>query len=229
MGDPVFDMELTGASTARNHDDRKFASLPGSHTEVVNIQEILKSKGWTLEVFLKKTATEQNLKNVHSPGILHIATHGFFSTDQVRLSENVKKDFLFYSGLILSGANKNLKEETEPFHDDGIVTAYEVMNLDLAGTDLVVLSACETGLGKIENGEGVYGLQRSFLQAGARNILISLWKVDDQVTQELMIKFYQYLFQGKPFREALKAAQLDQLRKANNPENWGGFVMVGVD
>jgi CHAT domain-containing protein len=103
------------------------------------------------------------------------------------------------------------------------------MNLDLTHTHLVVLSACETGLGKLENGEGVYGLQRSFLQAGARNILISLWKVDDQFTQELMVKFYQYLFQGKVEREALRLAQIDLMKTNPNPVGWGSFIVVGLD
>jgi CHAT domain-containing protein len=228
MGDPQFDLSL-GDSKTRD-DDKKFSSLPGTHAEIVKIDEILKNKAWTTNVFLKRTATEKNLKSVHSPAILHIATHGFFSADKVALSAEAKKDFLFHSGLILSGANKSLDNETPPLDDDGILTAYEVMNLDLSKTDLVVLSACETGLGKIENGEGVYGLQRSFLQAGARGILISLWKIDDLVTQELMIKLYQYLFQGKTEQEALKLAQLDLIQKNNaHPVLWGGFILMGMD
>lgn len=229
IGDPVFDMIDIEQAKSRNGELQKFASLPGTNTEIVKINEILKSNAWTTSVFLKRLATEKNLKNVRSPDILHIATHGFFSTDRVKLSAEAKKDFLFYSGLVLSGANRNLDKETQEIYDDGILTAYEVMNLDLSHTHLVVLSACETGLGKIENGEGVYGLQRSFLQAGARNILISLWKVDDQITQELMVRFYQYLFQGKSEREALKLAQLDQLKKSSNPISWGGFIVVGLD
>jgi CHAT domain-containing protein len=178
---------------------------------------------------VKRLATERNVKNIETPDILHVATHGFFSSDRIALSAAVKKDFLFHSGLVFAGVNKNLDEEAQEIRDDGILTAYEVMNLDLSNTDLVVLSACETGLGKIEIGEGVYGLQRSFMQAGARNILISLWKVDDQVTQELMVKFYRYLFQGKSEREAIKLAQLDQMIKTPNPAMWGGFIMVGAD
>lgn len=228
VGDPLFDLSMGEAKSRDN--DKGFSALPGTHAEIVKIDEILKTKAWTTHVFLKRTATEKNLKSVRTPAILHIATHGFFSTDKVLLSAEAKKDFLFYSGLILSGANKNLNEETPPMDDDGILTAYEVMNLDLSKTDLVVLSACETGLGKIENGEGVYGLQRSFLQAGARNIMISLWKVDDRVTQELMVSFYQYLFQGKTEQQALKLAQLDLLRKPNtHPVLWGGFILVGMD
>jgi len=229
IGDPVFDMSEAEQAKSRRGEPQKFASLPGTNTEIVKINEILKNNAWTTSVFLKRFATEKNLKNIHSPDILHVATHGFFSTDKVKLSADAKKDFLFYSGLVLSGANRNLDKETQEIYDDGILTAYEVMNLDLADTHLVVLSACETGLGKIENGEGVYGLQRSFLQAGARTILISLWKVDDQITQELMVRFYQYLFQGKSEREALKLAQLDQLKKFSNPIRWGGFIVVGLD
>jgi len=229
IGDPVFDIDLH--STARSEEDRskKFNALPGTYAEITAIDEILKSRNWKTAMFLKASATERNLKRIHSPGLLHIATHGFFSTEFVSLNEEAKKDFLFHSGLILSGANKHLSEETQPFHDDGIVTAYEVMNLDLANTDLVVLSACETGLGKIENGEGVYGLQRSFLQAGARSVLISLWKVDDDPTKELMIKFYSYLSKGISKTESLKLAQLDQMKRFNNPMQWGGFVLVGAD
>ena len=180
-------------------------------------------------MYTQKLATERNVRETHSPDILHIATHGFFSTNNVKLNTKTKKDFLFYSGLVFAGANKNINEDKGQSADDGILTAFEVMNLDLAATHLVVLSACETGLGKIENGEGVYGLQRSFLQAGARNIMISLWKVDDVMTQELMIKFYHYLFQGYSDRAALKLAQLDQLKKFRNPFGWGGFIMIGID
>jgi len=227
VGDPLFDM--IDPKTPKSRDEGTFGALPGTNTEIVKINEILRSKSWATEIYLKKQATERNIKNVHSPDILHIATHGFFSTDKIKLSADARKDFLFHSGLVFSGANRSLKEDTQEIFDDGILTAYEVMNLDLTGTHLVVLSACETGLGKLENGEGVYGLQRSFLQAGARNILISLWKVDDQVTQELMVRFYQYLFQGKPEREALKLAQLDQLKKNPNPSAWGAFIVVGRD
>lgn len=226
MGDPVFDYKEGDDETRAGEN---FTTLPGTLAEINKIDNILKQKGWDTQVYLKKLATERNLKNIHSPAILHVATHGFFSTDKVKLSAEAKKDFLFYSGLVLSGANKNLAEETQEFYDDGILTAYEVMNLDLTQTHLVVLSACETGLGKIENNEGVYGLQRSFLQAGARNILISLWKVDDHITQELMVKFYQHLFDGKTEREALKLAQLEQMKKTPNPLAWGGFIVVGLD
>jgi len=229
FGDPVF--EASASVQSKNGDDNyeTFQPLPGTQKEVVKINDILKSNGWTSNVFLHKTATEKNVKAVHSPDLLHIATHGFFSVGKVRLTAEAKKDFLFYSGLVFAGANNNITEEKGPSDDDGILTAFEVMYLDLSSTKLVVLSACETGLGRIENGEGVFGLQRSFLQAGARNVMISLWKVDDVMTQVLMGQFYHYLFKGHPVRTALKLAQLDQLKKHPDPYGWGGFVIVGVD
>jgi len=197
--------------------------------EIKAIDHILRSKNWKTTALLKGNATERNLKKIQSPGILHVATHGFFSAEFVSLNEEAKKDFLFHSGIVLSGANRQIERETIPFRDDGIVAAYEVMNLDLSQTDLVVLSACETGLGKIENGEGVYGLQRSFLQAGARNVMISLWKVDDIYTKELMIRFYTYLSRGFSKRESLKLAELDQMKHVPDPKHWGGFILIGAD
>jgi CHAT domain-containing protein len=228
FGDPVFDVNDIGEAKSRTGGS-KFSALPGTNTEVMKIDEILKAKTWTTSVYLKRLANEKNLKGIQSPDILHVATHGFFSEGQIRLHSDAKNDFLFHSGLVLAGANRSLNEETLDVYDDGILTAFEVMNLDLSHTDLVVLSACETGLGKVENGEGVYGLQRSFLQAGARNILISLWKVDDLVTQELMVKFYGYLFQATSEREALKLAQLDLMKTSPDPMRWGGFILVGAD
>lgn len=229
IGDPIFDADLSGAYRSKADSVTQFGALPGTMAEIKAIENILRSKNWKTTVLLKGNATERNLKKIQSPGILHIATHGFFSTEFVSLNEEAKKDFLFHSGIVLSGANRQTERETSSFRDDGIVTAYEVMNLDLSKTELVVLSACETGLGKIENGEGVYGLQRSFLQAGARNVMISLWKVDDSYTKELMIKFYSYFSRGFSKRESLKLAQLDQMKHVSDPKHWGGFILIGAD
>lgn len=226
MGDPVFDLEVT-QPRERSGGDNHFAALPGTQEELRAIDKLLKSHSWKTNLFLKGAATENNLKAVRSPAILHLASHGFFSSDVVSLNAEAKKEFLFHSGLVLTGANRSLSTESTSFHNDGIVTAFEVMNLDLSNTHLVVLSACETGLGKIENGEGVFGLQRSFMQAGARNVLISLWKVDDEGTRDLMIKFYEYLATGNSLHESLKKAQSDQARLLSNPSLWGGFVLVG--
>ncbi len=226
MGDPVFDVDVN-APRERTVDVHHFAGLPGTEEELRAINKVLKAHSWKTSVYLKNAATETNLKAVRSPAILHLASHGFFSSDVVSLNAEAKKEFLFHSGMVLTGANRSLSTGSTSFENDGIVTAFEVMNLDLTNTELVVLSACETGLGKIENGEGVFGLQRSFMQAGARNVLISLWKVDDEATRDLMIRFYQYLATGHSFRDSLKKAQSDQATVLSKPALWGGFVLIG--
>lgn len=226
MGDPVFDVDVN-APRERNIAFNHFAGLPGTREELRAIDKVLKTHSWKTTLYMKGAATESNLKTVRSPSILHLASHGFFSSDVVALNAEAKKEFLFHSGIVLSGANKSLSTGSTSFHNDGIVTAFEVMNLDLTRTQLVVLSACETGLGKIENGEGVFGLQRSFMQAGARNVLISLWKVNDEATRDLMIKFYQYLALGNSLHDSLKKAQVDQAKLLSNPSLWGAFVLVG--
>lgn len=212
MGDPVFTQQFEGYS---------YDPLPGSNAEV---KEILKALRLTnTQPFLRHAASEVNLRKVHSPALLHIATHGFFSDGIVKLNEYVKNDFMFHSGLILAADN------SKDFDRDGVVTAYDVAGLDLSGTQLVVLSACETGLGKIEHSEGVFGLQRAFLQAGVKAISISLWKVEDLMTKELMMKFYSYLAKLQNPQSALKQAQLDLLHEGKSPRLWGGFVMVNGD
>ena len=130
------------------------------------------------------------------------------------------------TGLLLSGANEALKNG-ELFGDNGILTARELSLIDLTGTKLVVLSACETGTGAISIGEGVEGLRRAVFDAGARNIIASLWKVDDNVTQEFMTTFYSTWLSGKTIREAFNETQLIIKDKYPQPYYWGAFVLVG--
>ena len=152
---------------------------------------------------------------------MHIATHGFYWTQrEVRRMNNmtflqmdnnapryVEDKALSRSGLMLAGANIALSRKSLPENiQDGILTAKEISSLDLQELDLVVLSACQTGLGEI-TGDGVYGLQRGFKKAGANSILMSLWKVDDNATQMLMSKFYEFFLSGKSKLEALSLAQ----------------------
>ncbi len=216
MGEPIFD-------------PLHFEPLPGTRDEINGIANLLRLTNAHATMLLRQAANETNLREVNSPSVLHIATHGFFSEDFVYLNEQAKDNFLFHSGIILSSNSMEAKEGGVAFDHDGIVTAYEVLNLELHNTDLVVLSACDTGLGKIENGEGVYGLQRSFLQAGARDVILSLWKVEDLMTKDLMVKFYGYLAQRISTHEAFKRAQLDRLREIRNPRHWAAFVLVSGD
>jgi CHAT domain-containing protein len=108
-----------------------------------------------------------------------------------------------------------------------MLTAEDVLGMDLLDTELVVLSACETGLGEVHVGEGVFGLRRAFALAGAKTLVMSLWKVPDQQTQELMEDFYQRILSGQPRAEALRLAQLAMKNKYSHPYYWGAFICQG--
>ena len=179
-------------------------------------------------------ATEASLKQVAAPKILHIATHGFFLTDQN--SESNAKDTrainarakienpLLRSGLALAGANLH-----KSGNEDGILTALEASGLNLWGTKLVTLSACDTGIGEVKNGEGVYGLRRAFVLAGTESLVMSLWPVSDLVTRELMTGYYQSLKQGLGRGEALRQVQLKMLKRKSreHPFYWASFIQSG--
>jgi CHAT domain-containing protein/Tfp pilus assembly protein PilF len=208
--------------------------LPGTLDEITQLSSFLKQGDWETNVYLGGAATEVALKTQSNPGVLHIATHGFFveTADEQEavvsggdLAQSAQNPLL-RSGLVLAGAGKFLIEKG-PAGEDGVLTAYEAMNLTLDKTDLVVLSACETGAGEVRNGEGVYGLQRAFLLAGASNMLMSLWKVDDQATQELMLQFYKDLHTMKDKAQAFRNTQLEIKKIHPEPYYWGSFVMIG--
>jgi CHAT domain-containing protein len=201
-------------------------SLPGTKKEVESIAVFAQKVGIKTKVFQELQANEENLKKLQNPDILHIATHGFFHDE----SEVEIKNPLLRSGLILAGAELAIKKLLPDTQENGILTAQEVLGLDLENTELVALSACETGLGEIKNGEGVYGLQRAFLQAGAKSIIVSLWKVDDAATQEFMSSFYEnWLVKKMPKTQAFTQAQqkIKSSEKYKEPYYWGAFVMVG--
>jgi CHAT domain-containing protein len=212
------------------------ASLPGTKLEVENIAKILKAGGYQTTPYLQKAATEAVIKTLKGPSIVHIATHGYFQADVEQASvgvhqENAKDNPLLRSGLLLAGASATISGDVMPnleSNDNGVLTAYEAMNLSLDGTDMIILSACETGLGDVRAGEGVYGLQRAFLVAGAKAMVMSLWKVDDAATQALMTNFYTNLAKGTPKAKAFKQAQLQLMTKFKEPYYWGAFVMMGM-
>jgi CHAT domain-containing protein/uncharacterized protein (DUF2164 family) len=205
--------------------------LEGTKVETNQINDLLTNKSISTTLFQNNEANEENIKALKNPTILHFATHGFFineiiigepKTLQEAEDRNLLKNPFLRSGLLLAGC-----QNPQTGQEDGILSAEEAMNLTLDETELVVLSACETGLGDIQNGEGVYGLQRAFRQAGAKTIIMSLWKVSDEATQLLMTTFYETLLSGKSKREAFKMAQLKLKEKYTEPFYWGAFVMVG--
>lgn len=213
-------------------------ALPGTKDEIEKIGSILKKKKVRTELFMQEKATEKKVKEINNPFLLHIASHGYFLSDLqlTRRSKAFGVDIdqahsnpLLRSGLLFSGAANYLTDyEVKEEEENGILTAFEAMNLNLEKTNLVVLSACETGLGEVQNGEGVYGLQRAFRVAGAKNIIMSLWKVDDKTTQMLMTNFYENWVSGMDFMEAFKNAQLKLKEKYPHPYFWGAFVIVGI-
>src|SRR6266545_513965 len=221
-----------------------FPPLRGTAGEAQALKTIL---GQTT-VLTRGQATEAALKRVRSPRILHVATHGFFLRDQesepserrgvgtvgnaAAITSALLPDLpveipLLRSGLALAGAN--LRRGRAGAEDDGILTALEAAGLDLWGTKLVVLSACDTGVGEVKVGEGVYGLRRALALAGAETQVMSLWPVSDTGTRDLMIGYYKALQRGEGRGEGLRRVQLEMIksRDRRHPFYWAGFIQSG--
>ncbi len=211
--------------------------LPGTKLEIDGISKLLKASGYQVNLLTDASASEAKLKSLKGPLLLHIATHGYFLEDVEKSGsafgiqmENANENPLLRSGIMLAGAAKTVSGTSMPnlsSNDNGILTAYEAMNMNLEGTNLIVLSACETGLGEVKAGEGVYGLQRAFLVAGADALIMSLWKVDDAATQQLMKNFYTNWIKIGNKPKAFKQAQLQLMAQYKEPYFWGAFIMMG--
>jgi CHAT domain-containing protein len=194
----------------------RFPPLPGTKTEAQKIESLL--RGQPIDLYSGDHATEVNLFSVKKPKILHIATHGFFLNDKTIPNPMLK------SGIALSGANISAIYGK----DQGIVTALKLSGLDLQGTDLVVLSACQTGEVDINSTESVSGLSKAFIQAGVKNLIISLWSVDDQATVALMTSFYSEAKKLHNFSQALKEAKLKMIHHNMHPFYWAAFILYGL-
>ena len=232
----------------------RIMELPGTKTEVENIKRSFDNKHWLSTLCMGAEATETAVKGLSGtkPKIFHIATHGFYFTEKQTESREKQRlltqhgspylgggreevspedKALTRSGLLFAGANLVLQGKDIPLGaDDGILTAQEISRLDLRGLDLVVLSACKTGNGDINQGEGVFGLQRGFKKAGAQTLVMSLWAVADDATQILMTAFYDNMLQGQSKRDAFHNAQRI-LRTAENgrydkPQFWAAFILL---
>ncbi|MEM9895981.1 MAG: CHAT domain-containing tetratricopeptide repeat protein [Bacteroidota bacterium] len=206
--------------------------LPGAEEEISVVKSALEDSNWSVASFNGIDASELRIRSAYNPTVLHIATHGFFSDELSFIAaKSPMQSPLFKSGIYLSGASKTYEMYSNGVRtissNDGILTAYEAINLDLKRTKLVVLSACESGLGSVKNGEGVYGLQRAFMVAGAQNIISTLAKVDDQATSELMISFYNKFVETNEVDTSIRYAQLALKEKYKNPGIWGAFILTG--
>ena len=196
--------------------------LPATAKEAVSLAQLLNIQ----EPIMGNQATASFALKQISPRIFHIATHGFFQPNQVAGSRH-QEDPMLRSGLVLAGANY---PDADP-NDDGYLTAAEVTGMNLEGTELVTLSACQTGLGDLHTGEGVYGLQRALTVAGSRSTLLSLWSVDDEGTKAFMVSYYQRLMDGEGRADALAATQKEfrqhPIAGWRNPYIWAAFQLVG--
>jgi hypothetical protein len=244
LGDPAYDDSTAAGSGAGQRSGdlaaARFNPLPGTGEEVAALRKLLDDP----DVVTGSDATESRVKSLVGPEIVHVATHGFFlpadrgdaaaekAARALVFDSGIEEigaprveDPLLRSGLALAGANRRMSGD-----EDGVLTALEAASIDLVGTQLVVMSACETGLGDVENGEGVYGLRRARVLAGAQTQVMSLWKVDDAATRDLMIDFYGRLTKkGKGRGESLRAAQLALAKdkKTKHPYYWAAFVASG--
>jgi CHAT domain-containing protein/tetratricopeptide (TPR) repeat protein len=243
VADPDYDLVNGPAAPPRKAAGRRMRSgdptsmrwtrLAGTEDEARSLGSVLQGA----KFLTGREATERALKSVAGPHILHVATHGFFLPDQQRSAQLNLKNLdeplaaaggispLLRSGLSLAGANNRDGGAGE----DGVLTALEVSGLDLRGTKLVVLSACDTGVGEIKNGDGVYGLRRALVLAGSECQMTSLWLVDDIATQELMTDFYARVLRGDGRAEALRQVQLKMLKRdgRKHPFFWASFITVG--
>ncbi|MEK7415644.1 MAG: tetratricopeptide repeat protein [Planctomycetota bacterium] len=265
MANPLYDLpadQHANPSSTRSDEHQRsldfrllnYKPLPGTAEEAAALGKL-----WPdAQVLTQDKATESALKQVHSPRILHVATHGFFLADQPRdlpASDRLRRETidmfessplpnpsplpagwenpLLRSGLVLAG----VKQQQSGAGEDGVLTALETAGLDLWGTKLVVLSACETGLGEVQNGVGVYGLRRALVLAGSQTQVMSLWKVSDAGTRDLMTAYYTRLQAGEGRTEALRQVQLAMLRGElkstqdgtdyQHPYYWAAFIPSG--
>jgi CHAT domain-containing protein len=228
------------AGSNSNLDQIYFPPLKGTAGEARALKAILPQA----TVFTGGQATEAALKQLHSPSVLHVATHGFFLRDQeIRLiggrdlivdavqsvgpSARPIENPLLRSGLALAGVNQRLGRADQG--DDGVLTALEAAGLDLWGTKLVVLSACDTGVGEVKNGEGVFGLRRALSLAGSETQVMSLWPVSDLGARDLMTEYYKALERGEGRGDGLRRVQLEMLKRNNrrHPFYWASFIQSG--
>ncbi|HEY8208757.1 MAG TPA: CHAT domain-containing tetratricopeptide repeat protein [Myxococcaceae bacterium] len=224
--------------------DRPWPPLPGTRQEALALQRLFPGS----QLFVGPEASKERLLHLEAPGVLHIATHGFF-LEEAAAPEGSRgvdasgplggaipapglPDPLLRSGLVLSGARSPGSQDggtPERRLDGSLVTALELAGLDLWGTQLVVLSACDTGRGDVKLGQGVYGLRRALAIAGAETVVMSLWKVDDETTSALMERYYRNLLDGPGRVTALREAMLALRAQQPHPYHWAPFIAAGRD
>jgi CHAT domain-containing protein len=215
--------------------------LEGTAAESEAIQKQLTERQIPSALYSGRAGNEESFKALDGAriAVIHLATHGFFLEDIEKNYEALERmqrlgggggqkaeNPLLRSGLILAGANLAWQGEALEGVEDGILSADEIARLNLTGTRLIVMSACQTGLGDVNNSEGVFGLQRAFKLAGVETLIMSLWEVDDEATAELMTIFYEQWLSGKTKQESFKEAQRQIRAKHTQPFYWAAFVLM---
>ncbi|MCP4659282.1 MAG: CHAT domain-containing protein [bacterium] len=244
FADPDYDLDRTqgqgdvgetaiGAKSVRGGGGRNpgelglFKRLPGAREEGAAVSRILgRELGANVATYTADRALEEVLLSIRAPRVLHLATHGFFLADPPSAGSPEPGGVgnpLLRSGIALAGANTSIAEGGH----EGLVSAAKIVGLDVRGTELVVLSACSTARGDVRRGEGVFGLPRAFMAAGARTLLITRWQVEDEVIKEVMTEFYTGWAAGLSKAEALRQAQLKLLERYPHPYHWAATFLVG--
>ncbi|MBI2721157.1 MAG: CHAT domain-containing protein [Bacteroidetes bacterium] len=245
FGYPDYEYDFKKRSTSANESENdavakryglnNLSKLPGTKKEVEEISKELTAKAWNVTVYTEELASEENLRNIKSPNVLHIATHGYYlkdveTEDKLFLgfeSKTLKSNSFLRSGIILAGVGPSTRDSLNiNSENDGIFSAYEASLLNLSTTELVVLSACQTGLGDNMGSQGVAGLQRSFAIAGAKNIIMSLWPVDDDATKMLMAEFYKNYAITLNIESAFRQAQTLVKERYKHPYYWAAFILL---
>lgn len=240
VADPDFD--FGGEAVSGFESGQPFTALAGTRKEGKKLAKLLRG-----ELAAGPDARKSQFVAVQLPRLLHVATHGFFQertghdgsrtggasalgagAHLARLRRMARaEDPMLRSGLALAGANTWAQGGSSATTTEGVLTAADVLGLDLLDTELVVLSACDTGLGEIRTGDGVYGLRRAFTVAGAKTLVMGLWKVPDEQTQSMMTDFYERLLRGESRADALRGAQLATKSHVPDPYYWGAFICQG--
>src|SRR5690606_24307512 len=232
LGNPIYGPSVNSiADTVRSSreffTEQPITPLPGTQKETKAITSLLEQKHVNVNLLMGEGATKQALFEKNQVDVLHLATHGFW-IDQPGSASSYQNIYetLSGSGLVLAHAQEHDTGNKFKLNPSGIVTAAEIQDMNLFRTKLVVLSACETGLGEVVPGEGLYGLKRSLQRAGVEHMITSLWKVDDEATMKFMTTFYESLVSTGHVSESFRKAMIDLKQVYPEPYYWGAFVLT---
>ena len=232
---PTFSCEQKEAvNDSTNYYENKelvITSLPGTKIEGERISLIFQNAGKKVNFFASKKATEENFKNQNYSNILHIATHGYYLNEEQHKQlfgiENISEELspFNFSGILLANAQEILDNKNSCI-DNGWLSSLEIQSINFSNLDLVVLSACNTGIGEIEKGRGTFSISSSIKIAGGKNIIASLWEVDDVVTSDFMTLFYEKLVESNDIDVSFNYAVSKIKSETSNPSKWAPFVLI---